>query len=331
MLASVAVAAPSFAQSMPGMTMPMPAPKPAKPHRAIPTRTHAAHSPSTAVQQSQAAPAMAPDMPGMAMPPGVPSAAGAPLAGTALPAGDAPPPPVPPDHYADRRFDPAAMAVARARMMGEEGGGGSLHQIVFNLAELQIHDGRAGYRWDGEAWFGRDLSRIVVKSEGEGGRDGLDSAEIQALYSRAVGPYFNLQGGVRHDIAPTPTRTYASIGVEGLAPYMVEIEAALFLSTRGELVGRVEGWYDQRITQRLVLQPRVELNLAAQDLADARIGAGLSDAETGLRLRYEIAREFAPYVGVSYEAKTGRTADDARKAGRDVTATSVVIGTRFWF
>ena len=93
-----------------------------------------------------------------------------------------------------------------------------MRQILFNLAELQVHDGRAGYRWDGEAWFGRDLSRIVVRSEGEGGSDGLDSAEVQALYSRAIGPYFNLQGGIRHDIAPTPPQTYATIGVEGLAP-----------------------------------------------------------------------------------------------------------------
>ena len=111
----------------------------------------------------------------------------------------------------------------------------------------------------------------------------------------------------------------------------MEIEAALFVSTRGELVGRIEGWHDARVTQRLVLQPRVELNLAAQDLRGTPIGAGLSDAELGLRLRYEIAREFAPYVGVSYEAKTGRTAEAARAAGRDVAATILVIGTRFWF
>ena len=324
----LSVAAPSFAQ-MSGMTMPMPAaPKPVPHRKAPPPR---ATPPRSAVPPAtKAEPAMMPDMPGMAMA-GPTAPADAPLAGTALPAGDAPPPPAPTDHYADRRFDPTAMTVARTRMMGEEGGGGSQHEVLFNLAELQVHDGRAGYRWDGEAWFGRDLSRIVVKSEGEGGADGLDAAEVQALYSRAIGPYFNAQAGIRHDIAPTPARTYATIGVEGLAPYEVEIEAALFVSTRGELVGRIEGWHDARITQRLVLQPRVELNLAAQDLRGTRIGAGLSDAELGLRLRYEIAREFAPYVGVSYEAKTGRTADDARAAGRDVAATVLVIGTRFWF
>ena len=278
-----------------------------------------------------------PGMPGMAMGAGAPPMAmhapdDTPATGTALPAGDAPPPPAPTDHYADRRFHPAAMAVARARMMREEGGGAVMHQLFFNLAELQVHDGRAGYRWDGEAWIGGDISRFVAKSEGEGGgRDGLASAEVQALYSRAIGPYFNVQAGIRHDIAPTPTRTYATIGVEGLAPYEIETEAALFVSTRGELIGRIEGWYDQRITQVVILQPRIELNLAAQDQRDIGIGTGLSDAELGIRLRYEIAREFAPYVGLSYDAKTGRTADLARAARRDVTTTSVVAGVRFWF
>jgi len=97
------------------------------------------------------------------------------------------------------------------------------------------------------------------------------------------------------------------------------------------VLGRLEGYYDQRITQRLILQPRVELNLSAQDVPEIRLGSGLTDAELGLRLRYEISRQFAPYIGVSYEAKTGRTADFARADGKDPTTTSFVAGVRFWF
>jgi copper resistance protein B len=286
-------------------------------------------------------------MPGMKMPPsGQQPTQGAPQpmqgmdhsampgmaqTGTALPAGDAPAPAPPMDHYADRVFAPAEMAKARSDMMFEQGGQ-PFYQVMFNLAEYQARQGRDGYRWDGEAWFGGDINRLWLKTEGEGAfREGIESAEVQALYSRAIGPYFNLQGGVRQDLGPSPKRTYATVGFEGLAPYMFEVEGALFLSTKGDLLGRLEGYYDQRVTQRLVLQPRVEFNLAAQDVRENGIGRGLTDAELGLRLRYEIRRQFAPYVGVSYLAQTGRTADFTRAQGKDPTTTSFVAGVRVWF
>lgn len=268
-------------------------------------------------------------MPGMAMPGG--AMAGMEMSGTALPAGDAPPPPAPADHYADRFFPAPDMARSRRDMMREQGGR-PFGTVLFNLAEFQAKRGRDGYRWDGEGWFGGDINRLTVKSEGEGTfREGVDGAEVQALYSRAVGPYFNLQAGVRHDFKPTPTRTYATIGFEGLAPYMFEVEGAAFVSPQGDVLGRLEGYYDQRITQRLILQPRVEINLSAQDMPRQRTGSGLTDAELGLRLRYEVTRRFAPYVGVSYEAKTGRTADYARADGERPTSTSFVAGVRFGF
>ncbi|MEG3158945.1 copper resistance protein B [Sphingomonas sp. LB2R24] len=251
--------------------------------------------------------------------------------GTAFPAGNAPAPPLPTGHFADRQFGAAAMMPARAQMM-RESGAQRLAQVMFNLAEYQIRNGKDGYRWDSEGWFGGDIDRAVIKTEGSGAvRGGVEAAEVQALYSHAIGPYFDVQAGIRHDFAPSPTRSYATIGVEGLAPYMFDTEAAVFVSTKGDVLGRLEGWYDQRLAQRLVLQPRVEFNLAAQDIPETRVGAGLSDAELGLRLRYEIAREFAPYVGISYEVKTGRTADYARTDGKDVTTTSLVAGVRFWF
>lgn len=257
------------------------------------------------------------------------------MTGTALPAGNAPAPKPPLDHYADRQFPPAEMARSRDEMMHEQGGK-SFSLFLLNVAEYQVRNGKDGYRWDGEAWFGGDINRLTIKSEGEGvlgGRRGtfMETAEVQALYSRAIGPYFNLQGGVRYDFKPNPSRTYATIGVEGLAPYWFETEAALFLSNKGEVLGRVEGYYDQRITQRLVLQPRIELNLSAQNVPETRIGAGISNAEFGLRLRYEIRRQFAPYIGVSYDRKLGKTADYARADGESVKATSFVIGVRTWF
>lgn len=320
-----------------------PAPKPAPPRPAtapdggMEGMDHSAHdmgqSPPTSDPARPAEPMPGMDLQDHSRHGALPQAehGGMEMTGTALPAGDAPAPPPPMDHYADRQFPKDEMARARDRMMREQGGQ-TFYQVMFNLAEYRARQGRDGYHWDGEAFVGGDINRLWLKSEGEGAfGESLESAEIQALYSHAIGPYFNLQAGIRQDIGPGPDRTYATVGFEGLAPYMFEVEGALFLSTRGDLLGRLEGYYDQRITQRLILQPRVEFDLAAQDVPEDRIGTGLTDAELGLRLRYEITRRFAPYVGVSYEAKAGRTADFARASGEDTAATSFVAGVRIWF
>lgn len=253
------------------------------------------------------------------------------IGGTALDAGDAPAPAAPDPSYADRVWGREAMMPARDTLRREHGGG-TFSQIMFNLAEYQVRDGRDSFRWDGEGWFGGDINRLVVKFEGSGAfGDGVDDAEVQALYSRTIGPYFNFQAGVRYDFKPDPSRTYATIGFEGLAPYWFEVEGALFLSDKGDLLGRLEGYYDQRITQRLILQPRAEINLAAQDVPENGIGSGLSDIELGLRLRYEIKREVAPYIGVSYDRKLGHSARFARGAGEDVGGATLVVGVRAWF
>ena len=251
--------------------------------------------------------------------------------GTALPAGNAPAPAPPTDHYADRVYSPAEMARARD-ILHDEHGGAKLSMILFNLAEYQIRDGRDAYRWDGGAWYGGDINRLVLKTEGEGnfGRS-LERAELQALYARAIGPFTDFQAGIRYDFKPNPSRVYATVGFESLAPGFFDVEGALFLSSKGDVLGRVEGYYDQRITQRLILQPRLEAEFAAQDVPEDRIGSGLSDLELGLRLRYEVKREFAPYVGVSYERRMGRSARFAREDGEDASSTSLVLGVRTWF
>ncbi len=244
--------------------------------------------------------------------------------------GAEPPPPPPADHAADGVFDPAAMVRAREQLQAEHGGG-TISKVMLNLGEVQVRDGETGYRWAGEAWIGGDLNRFVVKTEGEGVDGDLGAAEVQALYSRAVGPYFDLQVGLRQDFEPTPRRTYFTVGFEGLAPYWFDIEGAAFLSTKGDLSARFEGSYDLRLTQRWILQPRAEVNLAAQDVPEIGVGSGVSNVELGLRLRYEVRRAFAPYVGLSFERKVGGTADFARALGEDTEATSVVFGLRAWF
>ncbi|MEK9212982.1 copper resistance protein B [Sphingomonas sp. 2378] len=238
------------------------------------------------------------------------------------PVGDAPPPAPPSDRAADRFYDPAAMAVADRRMRMEHGGM-RFSQILFNLAEVQIRDGRDSYRWDGEGWFGGDIDRLVIKSEGEGRLGArIGAAEVQALYARAIDPYWNLQAGLRQDVGAGARRTYAVLGVEGLAPYWFDVEGALFLSDKGEVLARAEAWIDQRITQRAILQPRVEMNLAAQDVPEQGIASGVSNLELGLRLRYEIAREFAPYVGVSWERRYGPASGGGA---------ALALGIRTWF
>jgi copper resistance protein B len=253
------------------------------------------------------------------------------MTGTALPAGDAPAPPPPTYHYADRQFPPEEMADARRQMMFEQGGQ-PFYQVMFNLAEYQAREGADGYRWDGEFSIGGDINRFVLKSEGEGTFGGpLEQAEIQALYSRALDPYWNLQVGIRHDIRPNPSRTYATIGIEGLAPYWFEIEGALVLSDRGGVFARAEAYYDQRITQNFVLQPRVEANFSAQDVPQNGVGSGFTDLEVGLRLRYEKRRELAPYIGVSWERQFGGTARFSRARGDGTGGFSFVAGVRTWF
>lgn len=245
--------------------------------------------------------------------------------------GQEPPPAPPSDHAADVVFGPSVMLSSREQLRKEHGGG-TFSKFMLNLGEYQVRDGEDGYRWEGEGWFGGDIHRLVVKSEGEGGTSsGIDDAEMQILYSRAVSPYFDLQAGVRQDFEPTPARTYATLGFEGLAPYWFETQGAVFLSDRGELLGRFEGTYDLNITQRLILQPRIELNLAAENIPEIGIGSGVSNMELGLRLRFEVKREFAPYVGISLDHKFGTTARYARSRGEDVTQPSIVIGIRAWF
>ncbi|WP_068879196.1 copper resistance protein B [Phenylobacterium sp. CCH12-B4] len=310
-------AAQPMTHDMPGMTMPATKAKPAAkpgPRATPPTDPHAGHNMSAT---PPADPHAGHDMPANNAPVDAAAPANSAAAPVQQPGHDmrsmltAPatsPPPPPGDHLADRFFSPARMEGAREELRAEHGGS---RVSLFLLDQAEF---------------------LVVKSEGEGARrQGLERAELQAVYARAIGPYFNLQAGVRHDFKPTPSRTFATVGVEGVAPYWFKLDSAVYLSNQGEVLARFKGSYDLRFTQRLILQPDVEMNFSAQNSRQLRLGSGLTDVEAGLRLRYEIRREFAPYVGVLWQRKFGDTADFARAEGERAGSTSLVVGVRAWF
>lgn len=197
--------------------------------------------------------------------------------------------------------------------------------------ETQGRQGRDAFLWDIQGYYGGPTERLWFKSEGEGEWGANpDEAEVQALYAKAFMPFWDFQAGIRHDIAG-PDTTHAVIGVQGLAPYLFEVDAAVFLSHRGHVTARIEAEVDQRITQRLILQPRGEANLSAQDIPELGIGAGIDQIEVGARLRYEFRREFAPYLGIEQSWRIGAGADLARARGEGASATSLIAGIRFWF
>jgi copper resistance protein B len=294
---------------------PRPAPKPAAP-KAAPADPHAGH-----------------DMPAQAPPAPQPAAPADPHAGHQMPApAPAPgaatePPPIPSDFDADRYFPKAAMDAARARLAAEHG---RFAWSKVMIDQLELRPGSPdGYAWEGKASFGRDIHRFVVKSRGEGERK-LETAEVEALWSRAISPWFDIQAGLRQDLQKRG-RTYATVGVDGLAPYEFDLDAALYLSSHGDLSARVEATHDFRVTQRLILQPRAEADLAASTVRLQGIGAGLSSVELGLRLRYAVTPEFAPYIGVEHERAFGRTARLLRAADEETRDTRFVVGLRAWF
>lgn len=235
-----------------------------------------------------------------------------------------------PPRAADAIWGAEAMARSR-RELKQMHGDYPLLWVQADRAEMQVREGSDGYLWDVQGYYGGTTERFWFKSEGEGSfGERIEDVELQALYAKAIAPFFDLQAGVRQDIAG-PDTTYAVLGIQGLAPYMFEVDGALFLSHRGDLTARLEAELDQRITQSLILQPRAEINLAAQDVPQTGIGAGIDSLELGVRLRYEITREFAPYVGVEQSWRIGDSADFARAAGDDPSVTNFVVGVRFWF
>lgn len=206
----------------------------------------------------------------------------------------------------------------------------TFYHLLFDQLEGRI--GRdSSFRWEGEGWAGTDMDRIVLKTEGIVTNGVLEGGDQELLYSRPVSTYFNVQGGLRYDLDSAPGRGWAVFGIEGLAPLFFHVSATGYVSDQGLLAGKLEGNYDLLLTQTLILQPQIEMNFYSKDDPMRMIGAGLADLDTGLRLRYEISRKFAPYIGVAYESKFGGTARLARLAGDHSSDLRLSAGARVWF
>jgi copper resistance protein B len=205
--------------------------------------------------------------------------------------------------------------------------------FIGDRLEYQSGEGDDLLLWDVQAWIGEDFHKLWFKSEGVWLLNGekVEEAEVELLYSRNIAAFWDLQMGIRHDFEPDPDRTFAAFGIQGMAPYLFEIEATAYLSEDGDLSVVFEVEYDILLSQRLILQPRFETSLAVQEVEEYGVGQGINDIELGLRLRYEIRREFAPYVGISWSRKIGETENLAQAEGEDTNVTSFVAGLKFWF
>ena len=225
----------------------------------------------------------------------------------------------------------ADRAAAFPHLHGDHDHGRAFHWLLrFNRFEAWDADHGTGQAWEGSLWVGGDVNRLLLKSGGERSGRRTDSADMQALYSRAVTPWWELVAGAKHEFQPDG-RTWGAIGVQGLAPYMFEVSAMAYASSGGQVQLKVEAEYEVLLTNRLILQPLVEATASLQDEPEYGIGSGLGKLEAGLRLRYEFNRRFAPYIGVAHERVLGNSADLARASGGHLRDTRFVAGVRFWF
>ena len=206
------------------------------------------------------------------------------------------------------------------------------------LDQLEWRDGGAGegrVAWDAQAWYGGDYDKLWVRTEGRyvpaGPDQGARDSDLELLWNRVISRWWSLQLGGREDFGPGQSRTWAAVGVQGLAPQWLDTEATLYGSDAGHTAARLKTQYDLLLTQRLVLQPYVEANLYGRSDPREQIGSGLSDLELSIRLRYEFRRELAPYLGLVWLRRFGGTADLARKLGADANDLQLAAGLRAWF
>ena len=281
---------PHAAHGRPSVAPPSPAPYAPRPH------VHGTHAPDAHAQHGSHAPATA-----------------------------APREPIPAPTEADR-------AAAFPHLHGDHHAHGtSLNSLVrFNRFEAWDADPGNGQAWEGSAWFGGDVQRLWLRSEGEREHGHTAAADLEVLYGRGVGAWWDLVAGVRQEFEPGPSRTMAAFGVQGMAPYKFEVSATAYVG-EGQASVSAEAEYELLLTNRLVLQPVLEVQLNGRQDARRGEGKGLASAEAGLRLRYEVRRRFAPYIGVVHERSFGDTADMARAGGEASRETRWVAGVRWWF
>lgn len=205
------------------------------------------------------------------------------------------------------------------------------HKLQVDKLEWQDGEHGSALAWNVDGWVGGDIDRLWLRSEGERSQGRTEHAEMQALWGHAISPWWDLLGGLRQDFKPGAPQTWAAFGIQGMPLSGLETEATAFIGEGGQGALRLEADYDLLITNRLILQPSAEVNLYARNDPQRGIGSGLADSELGLRLRYEIRREFAPYVGVTWNGRYGNSADYARAEGQERSEARLVLGVRLWF
>ncbi|MBI1396838.1 MAG: copper resistance protein B [Betaproteobacteria bacterium] len=247
------------------------------------------------------------------------------MSGTSTMQGGSPPPGArDPDAYAEGQdFGP----IPRPRMADEH----SFGSLLVNRLETVRTTDTNSATYDVQGWYGRDYDRATLKGEGDIDRRHLQTARTELLWSHAFASYWDSQLGIRHDNGSGPDRNWLAVGVQGLAPYWFDVEATAYVGPAGRSALRLSAEYELLITQRLILQPRLEGRLYGRDDPERGIGNGLSDVVAGMRLRYEITRQFAPYLGVEWAGTFGDTRRLARDAGERTSETRLVAGLRVWF
>lgn len=233
--------------------------------------------------------------------------------------------PIPPVTEADRAA--AFPEVEPHRLKGD-----SLYAFAL-LEQLEWQGGESttGLNWEASGWFGGVRNRMWLRTEGQVDDGALGDAEAHVLYGRAVGRWWDVVVGLRQDIRPGPAQTWAAVGLQGLAPYWFELEVTGYVGDGGQTAARLEADYELLLTNRLILRPRIEVDLYGTRNLDRRIGAGLAHSDAGLRLRYEFRRELAPYLGVSWRTTYGETRDIAQLLGERRSSVRLVGGVRMWY
>lgn len=202
---------------------------------------------------------------------------------------------------------------------------------IDNLENVHSSNGANSQQWDGRFWVGHNLDKLWIRSEGSRAKGNIEEGDVEALWGHAVSPFWNLMAGVRHDLGIGPTRNWAALGFQGIAPYEFEFEATVYAGPSGRSAFRLKTAQDWLFTQKLILTPEMGMNAYGRADPGRDLGAGVSDASLTFRLRYEFSRKFSPYIGYGWVRKFGTTADMARAAGAKASETRWVAGVRIWF
>ncbi|WP_322627889.1 copper resistance protein B [Halothiobacillus sp.] len=208
-----------------------------------------------------------------------------------------------------------------------------IYKVMIDRLERDYTNKGNFTQFEGQAYIGTDTNKLWLKGEGKRLGGVTQDADIAAYYSHAIAAFWDAQIGARHDFSAgkTPGRNWLGLGVQGLAPYKFDTTATAYVGSAGRTALRLSSEYDFFITQRLIFWPGIELNMYGKNDPERDIGKGLSDSRVVLRLRYEIRREFAPYVGIQWTNKYGQTARYARANGEATSDMQLIAGLRLWW